>query len=1580
MSKSSTATHPRIPAPLSKQSAWANGPPQRAPTAPTSRSQSPAPVNPTPTHSRRPSALSSSVQLKDGVSVPKGVGAAKQGGAITFGSVNDQPGQPTSSPPEVPATKSDSRPVTTFGSISTASVNGKATPATTPPTPSASSSTSTTATPSTVKSKVDVASLFRGGGASGANTANKAPSPAPSPYGESVASPSVRPAGLPTPHSAPQHGQPGGPGPHQQHQQHHQHPHPQQPMQMQGGQMQQPQGYPQFVPQQNLRAQNVGGAGNIPRSPRYTHQMQNGSGPGGGVRTPGPGPPQGPNAAGGMPSPRLGPQPQHTQQHQHQQQQHQQHQQHQHQHQQPGQPMAGMPPPPMQWPPYYYGYMPPPGSDPYMAGYAQAPQPWMQMHQPMTPMTPQAAPHGLPVASPRPPPPPPLQPPATPPAGPTSSLQSPATARLNTHASAFVPGQVNRASKVIIKDASGHEVDLAAIRKGPSGGAGASGGAVMPLPAAPSTPSPDRREAARRSIRMESEEERKKRLQREEEEAKAKAKKAEEEKAKKEAEERKVREEEERKRREEEEAKLKAEEEKKRKEEERLRVEAEAKRKAEEEERLKKEEAERKRKEEEAAEAARLKAEEEERVRKEEEERRKAEEEKERIRKEEEEKEKARLKLEEEEKKRKEEEELAAVAAKAAAVKPDVEIVKETGLEQVKEDGELPEEKKDETPAAPPISTAPSAPAASLPTPVPTPTTETHHKRRPVPGPINIPSANRPGLPPSLPSALATARHIQDLGQIAYPEGVQSPKLELNANAKDGKFRYDRDFLLQFMKVCTEKPDNLPPLDAIGLEPADQSHPMGRGGSGRRSVTGGMGPPSSRPNPVGLGIMGGGSGFGKQSVSASFSMGQFSTPGKRTSEDRFNLSNSMSGGVGMPFGGPQAPMVRTVSSGSGRKRASRAKEPTKMGNPSGGGYQSNYNQSMGPPPSEPLEPLQMSKDRWKRPTQAVEPDSPELVDRKVRALLNKLTMEKFDSISNQLIQWANKSEKEKDGRTLIQVIRLVFEKATDEATWSEMYARLCRKMMEQISPNVQDDGIRNADGNPIAGGLLFRKYLLNRCQEDFERGWKAKESTAAAAATKATEDQAAKEAAEKDGPKEGGGEVLYSIEYYAAQKAKRQGLGLVKFIGELFKLQMLTERIMHECIKKLLSNVDNPEEEEIESLCKLLSTVGQALDTTKARGHMDVYFSRMKELATSNHVSSRMQFMLQDAIELRERKWIPRNLAAAPTTIAQVHEAAAKEKAQQEKDSLHGRAQMSRGGSRRGHERGEFQTGPDGWAVAGGSNPPRPPAKAGDLTNFGKITKATAGSMQFGPSSVFTKKDGKGGRDQPTLSRTSSSQNMFSMLSQQTPDAAADVSAPKTSRPPSRKPSVDLSQSMTADGPPQTRPKLNLLPRTKPNVNDAKTDETPAASEAGSDDEGGKDAAPAMSEEEATRQIGQDVKEFFAIRNLEEAETYWTKLPVKHRFRLVDKLVTFAIESKEADAKLVAEFFDLAVTKDLCPPASFEDGFLPTIEILDDIAIDAPKAFDLMIIMLDGSKLDAERRKRLADKSADGDRLLTSSS
>ncbi|PKC11879.1 eukaryotic initiation factor 4f subunit eIF4g, eIF4e-binding domain-containing protein, partial [Rhizophagus irregularis] len=64
-------------------------------------------------------------------------------------------------------------------------------------------------------------------------------------------------------------------------------------------------------------------------------------------------------------------------------------------------------------------------------------------------------------------------------------------------------------------------------------------------------------------------------------------------------------------------------------------------------------------------------------------------------------------------------------------------------------------------------------------------------------------------------SALGSARMLDDLSSIQYPQGIKSPNPELNSNAEPGKFKYDRTFLMQFMTVCKEKPENLPALEAI---------------------------------------------------------------------------------------------------------------------------------------------------------------------------------------------------------------------------------------------------------------------------------------------------------------------------------------------------------------------------------------------------------------------------------------------------------------------------------------------------------------------------------------------------------------------------------------------------------------------------------------------------------------------------------------------------------------------------------------------------------------------------------------------
>ena len=77
----------------------------------------------------------------------------------------------------------------------------------------------------------------------------------------------------------------------------------------------------------------------------------------------------------------------------------------------------------------------------------------------------------------------------------------------------------------------------------------------------------------------------------------------------------------------------------------------------------------------------------------------------------------------------------------------------------------------------------------------------------------------------------------------------------------------------------------------------------------------------------------------------------------------------------------------------------------------------------------------------------------------------------------------------------------------------------------------------------------------------------------------------------------------------------------------------------------------------------------------------------------------------------------------------------------------------------------------------------------------------------------------------------------------------------------------------------------------------------------------GSESESSHSGEEPNIKMTEDLKEFFAVRNLEEAEVYFSGRSTSSR--PVDKIVSTAVESKEDDAKLVSQFFALAASKEL---------------------------------------------------------------
>ncbi|XP_022832467.1 eukaryotic translation initiation factor 4 gamma 3-like isoform X5 [Spodoptera litura] len=236
--------------------------------------------------------------------------------------------------------------------------------------------------------------------------------------------------------------------------------------------------------------------------------------------------------------------------------------------------------------------------------------------------------------------------------------------------------------------------------------------------------------------------------------------------------------------------------------------------------------------------------------------------------------------------------------------------------------------------------------------------------------------------------------------------------------------------------------------------------------------------------------------------------------------------------------------------------------------------------------------------------------------KKFRGILNKLTPQKFDTLLERVKTLEINNQKRLEG-----VIDLVFEKAIDEPNFSEAYAAMCHKLsvlkVPADNPTMPDKCVN------------FRALIINKCQNQFE--------------THKVDEQILKLeselAASNDPLKKKELQLMIDEEN---RRVRMRSVGNVRFIGELYKLKMLTSKIMDYCMKYL---IDKVEEEKLECLCKLLTTIGEQVESEPVT-QLDNIFKKMKEIVDrkSNKISSRVRFMLQDVIELRDRKWVAKTV------------------------------------------------------------------------------------------------------------------------------------------------------------------------------------------------------------------------------------------------------------------------------------------------------------------------------------------------
>lgn len=345
--------------------------------------------------------------------------------------------------------------------------------------------------------------------------------------------------------------------------------------------------------------------------------------------------------------------------------------------------------------------------------------------------------------------------------------------------------------------------------------------------------------------------------------------------------------------------------------------------------------------------------------------------------------------------------------------------------------------------------------------------------------------------------------------------------------------------------------------------------------------------------------------------------------------------------------------------------------------------------------------LKTTSNPWK-PSKESKEDEIETLKRKFRSILNKLTPDNFSSLAERVSDLNIDTEPK-----LADVIDIVFAKALAEPGYCVLYGQMCSHLKKiTIASNTNSNTNNPASTN---NSTNFGNTLLRRCQIQFNTDiYNGLDLAGREEKIQNETDPEVKKQLTVE---------LYEDKY----RCRMRGLGLIKFIGELYKIDMLNYKIMMDCIGRLLSDASD---ETLECLCDLLTTIGGKLEhdhtvskeRAKEKGKsnakayaggvktaasvvagsastpqpdhsehsLDDVFKKLHKLRKENpDLSTRIKFKILDTCELREKhNWEPKNRKANdPQKIDEIREEHQK-KLEQERRQVGPR--RSQEGNRRG--------------------------------------------------------------------------------------------------------------------------------------------------------------------------------------------------------------------------------------------------------------------------------------------------------
>lgn len=223
-------------------------------------------------------------------------------------------------------------------------------------------------------------------------------------------------------------------------------------------------------------------------------------------------------------------------------------------------------------------------------------------------------------------------------------------------------------------------------------------------------------------------------------------------------------------------------------------------------------------------------------------------------------------------------------------------------------------------------------------------------------------------------------------------------------------------------------------------------------------------------------------------------------------------------------------------------------------------------------------------------------DNDEHILRAARSILNKLTLEKFEPLFEQLATCGLSRP-----HHISMLMQEIFEKATIQHNFTPMYADLCLRLEKDariVSVVNETDKMYN-----------FRRLLLNQCQLVFEQ------------------------VLSNDG-----GEAEKDKE--VAFCRKQRALGNMKLIGQLLVKGMLSSDLFVECCEALLSKHSQCPE-ALEALVALMMVAGPKFDDCACPFYLKLgrILADMSALSKDKSVPARLRFLMRDVLEARDAGW-----------------------------------------------------------------------------------------------------------------------------------------------------------------------------------------------------------------------------------------------------------------------------------------------------------------------------------------------------